>query len=73
MKLYGAVVDVPQPGLRERYGDALEAAIDWRPPEPFHLFALNLVEAGAIGFGDEPRAMRWSEGDGLVVLRHPND
>ena len=73
VKLYGAVVDVPEPGLRERYGDTLEAAIDWRPPEPFHLFALNVVEAGAIGFGDAPRAMRWSEGDGLVVLRHPND
>jgi hypothetical protein len=72
VKLYGTVVDVPDPVPRERYADTLEAAIDWRPPEPFHLFALDVAEAGAIGFGDTPRAMRWNEADGLVILRHPN-
>ncbi len=73
MKLYGAVVDVPDPAVRERYGDVLQAKIDWRPSEPYHLFALDIREAGYVRFGDARRALRWAEADGLVALRHPDD
>ena len=73
VKLYGRTVDVTDPATRERYGDTLQAAIDWRPSEPYHLFALDVAEAGVIGFGDQRRAMRWTEPNGTVALRHPDD
>ena len=73
VKLYGRVVDVADPGLRERYADTLQARIDWRPTEPYHLFALDVSEAGYVSFGDRHQALRWSPADGLVALRHPDD
>jgi hypothetical protein len=73
VKLYGVAVDVLDPGLRERYADTLHERIDWRPPEPFHLFALDVREASFVRFGAEPAAMRWTEAGGLVRLRHPDD
>lgn len=72
VKLYGSVVDVTDLGLRTRYGDTLQAAIDWRPSEPYHLFALDIREAGYMSFGDAHRAMRWTERGGLDQLRHPD-
>jgi hypothetical protein len=73
VKLYGTAIDVPDPATRSRYGDTLDATIDWRPSEPFHLFALDVREAAAMSFGAQHRAMRWSDSDGLVILRHPDD
>jgi hypothetical protein len=72
VKLYGSVVDVTEPESRRRYGDVLLAAIDWRPSEPFHLFALDVREAGMIVFGTERRAMRWDEAHGVAKLHHPD-
>lgn len=72
-KLYGRAVDVPDPALRERYADALEAKIQWRPPEPYHLFAVDVGSAGYISFGEGRRAMRWTPDGGLEHLRHPDD
>ena len=72
VKLYGTVIDVSDPVVREKYGDMLEARIDWRPTEPFHLFTLDIREAGFISFGESRRTWRWREGEGLVPLRHPD-
>jgi pyridoxamine 5'-phosphate oxidase-like protein len=73
VKLYGRAVDVRDLQVRERYADVLEERINWRPPEPFHLFSLDIESAGYIAFGKEPVAMRWTRVAGFARLRHPND
>jgi hypothetical protein len=72
LKLYGTVVDVPEPERRMAYADTLDAAISWRPPEPYHLFAADIESAGFISFGKSPRLLRWSPERGIEVLRHPD-
>ncbi len=72
LKLYGFVVDVPDPDRRKAYGDAQFAAIDWRPSEPYHLFSVDIARAGFISFGESRKLMRWSQEKGIEVLRHPD-
>ena len=71
-KLYGRAVDVPDPGVRERYADTLEAKIDWRPQEPYHLFSVDIGSAGFISFGQDRAALRWTPETGPVRIRHPD-
>jgi hypothetical protein len=72
LKLYGSVVDVPEPDRRRQYGDTVHAAIKWRPSEPYHLFALDVERAGFISFGERRRLLRWSRESGLEALPHPD-
>ena len=72
LKLYGRVRDVTDLGLRERYADTLEAAIGWRPSDPYHLFAVDVESAGYISFGEERRLLRWTPAAGVEVLKHPD-
>ena len=72
LKLYGTVVDVPQHDRRMAYSDTLHSAIGWRPPEPYHLFAVDIQSAGFISFGKQPRLVRWSPKTGIEVMRHPD-
>jgi hypothetical protein len=72
VKLYGVALDVLEPVRRVRYCDLLEWSTNWRPVEPFHLFALDVQEAGYITFGEERRAMRWDEQKGLKQIRQPD-
>jgi len=71
-KLYGRAVEVTDPLLRSRYGDAIFAAIGWRPDEPYPLYALDIHSAGFISFGDDARLLRWTPATGVEVLRHPD-
>ena len=72
-KLYGRAVDVPEPERRERYADALEARIDWRPSEPYHLFAIDIESAGFVIFGDERYSLAWSPRNGVRRSTMPTD
>lgn len=72
VKLYGRAVDVTDPELRNAYGDRLQEAIDWRPSEPFHLFALDIERASFISFGAGAEALRWTPWEGMVTLKHPD-
>lgn len=72
-KLYGRVRDVPDPDLRAAYGDTLFEQIDWRPEEPYHLFAVDVEQAGFIQFAPERRAMRWTPATGEERITHPDD
>jgi hypothetical protein len=72
-KLYGRVRDVDDPGMRGAYGDTLFERIDWRPEEPYHLFAVGIERAGFIQFAPERRAMRWAPGTGEERIKHPDD
>jgi hypothetical protein len=71
-KLYGRAVDVPDPVVRERYAETLQEAIDWRPTEPFHLFAMDIHSIGFIKFGKGQRALRWNPARGVEELTHPD-
>ena len=72
LKLYGTVADVQDPKRRQGYSDATWERIQWRPTEPYHLFAVNIDSAGFISFGTDRRLMRWSTEGGLEVLKHPD-
>ena len=72
VKLYGRAVDVAEPALRTAYADVLEERIQWRPPEPFHLFAVDIEAAGVMRFGPAPLALRWTPEAGESRLRHPD-
>jgi hypothetical protein len=72
VKLYGYGVPVEEPGRKKALGDAQEAIINWRPSEPFHVFALDVRRAVFISFGTERRMLRWTPQAGTEVLRHPD-
>ena len=46
VKVYGRARDVRDPLARERYGEALDAAVGWRPIGEYHLFAVDVTEIG---------------------------
>jgi hypothetical protein len=73
VKLFGRAMDVSDPDLRTAYADVLEERIDWRPPEPFHLFAVEIESAAFIRFGPERQALRWTAAAGERRLRHPDE
>ncbi|HET9411118.1 MAG TPA: hypothetical protein VFO75_04450 [Candidatus Dormibacteraeota bacterium] len=72
LKLYGYGVPVEEASRKQALGDAQEAIINWRPTEPFHVFALDVRKAAFISFGDQRRMERWTPERGLEVLRHPD-
>jgi hypothetical protein len=71
LKLYGYGVAVDDPGRKQALGDAQEVAINWRPSEPFHVFALDVRRAVYIQFGSDRRMVRWTSDRGVEELRHP--
>jgi hypothetical protein len=73
LKLYGRAVEVTDPKRKRALEDAQEAAIDWRPTEPYHAFGVDIESVGFISFGKDRRMMRWSAGSGLKILRHPDE
>lgn len=72
-KLYGRAHQVTDRLLRERYRETVFAAINWRPEEPFPLWAVEIESAGYISFGEHRRLLRWSPAAGTETLRHPDD
>ena len=45
-KVYGRSVDIRDPEMRERFADAVNERIGWRPEEPeFHLFSVDVDSA----------------------------
>ncbi len=59
-KVYGRAVDVRHPDERTRFADGLQAKIDWRPEDPYHLFDTDI---GSVAF------VRYSEEGGQEVER----
>jgi hypothetical protein len=64
LKLYGRAV-LAEGAAKRAYEDALEARLDWRPPEPYHAWMLDIVEAGQVTFANGGREVTsWKEGRG---------
>jgi Pyridoxamine 5'-phosphate oxidase len=72
LKLYGRAAEVHDRARKGALEDAQEAAINWRPTEPYHAFVVEIERAGFISFGKDRRMMRWSVTSGFEVLRHPD-
>jgi hypothetical protein len=70
-KLYGRAVEVADPALREQYAVTIEAAISWRPTEPYPLLSVDIDSATYISFGAKRRLLRWSPDAGVEELQHP--
>lgn len=73
VKLYGRAREVSDEGQRDRFADAQEALIGWRPPADTPMFAVDIERASYISFGKTQRALRWTADHGEVQLRHPDD
>jgi len=59
-KLRGRVTDMQDAELRLRYADALQKKIDFRPEEPYHLFAVDIDSATLISYDSEKQHIqRW--------------
>jgi hypothetical protein len=65
VKLYGRALEEPDPSVRRAFEDAIQARIAWRPPEPYHLFSVDVESAAYIVFGEGGHAMAWDPERGL--------
>jgi pyridoxamine 5'-phosphate oxidase-like protein len=73
IKLYGLAVDEQDPEVRQAFRDEIRRRIDWAPDEPdYHLFSLDVRQAGFISFGERQRALGWDEQGGARDVRHPD-
>jgi hypothetical protein len=73
IKLYGRAVDERDPDVRAAYRDEIRRRIDWAPDEPeYHLFSLDVEQAGFIAFGDNARVMAWDVERGYREPKHPD-
>ncbi|MBP2472837.1 hypothetical protein JOF53_001709 [Crossiella equi] len=63
LKLYGHGVEITDRAAKAHYEDFVHARLDWRPPEPYHCFALDITSAGFVKFEDDGRRwLSWREG-----------
>ena len=72
-KVYGQAIEIFDQPQRDALADTQEAAIDWRPTDPFHVFSVDIQSASYVSFGDDQRVLRWTPDRGLERLRHPDD
>lgn len=70
-KLYGRVRDIPDPLLRGAYGAEWWARSQWRPSEPYHLFALDIESAGYVRYdeGEQQYVETWPQGGARFIDR----
>lgn len=71
-KLYGRAIEIFDQPQRDALADAQEAVIDWRPTDPFHVFAVNIESAAYISFGEGKRLLRWTPAGGEERPKHPD-
>ena len=65
IKLYGRALPVEDAPRREAHRRTIQARIDWAPPEPYHVFALDIEEVGWVTFAEPRFGMAWSAERGL--------
>ena len=64
-KLYARAVDVQDEDLLQVFEAAVKARIDWIPPRPYHLFAVDVQSAGFVVFGSERYTLTWDPERGV--------
>ena len=72
-RIYGRAVPVTDPDRRRQYGETIFAAIQWRPLDPYPLYAIDIEKASYIDFADDHKLLRWTPEAGVEPLVHPDD
>ncbi|HZV48881.1 MAG TPA: hypothetical protein VFD49_03860 [Candidatus Dormibacteraeota bacterium] len=62
LKIYGRALEVTDVAERSQYGDALGQLIQWRPAGDFHLFRIDVSQAGFVRGGENAHMFRWRVG-----------
>lgn len=71
-KLYGRALAVEDADLRGAFREAIRARIGWAPDEPgYHLFSIDVSDAGFVEFTGSRRALAWDPERGLRRLPPP--
>ena len=61
-KVYGRAVAVEDGPRRKSYRAAVKARIDWEPPDPYHVFAVEIESAGFVTFAEPRFGLAWEAG-----------
>ena len=69
VKIYGRAIEVTQPDRRRRYERVIHARLNWTPPEPYHLFAVDVHSVGMVRFVDGARQVTSWRVDGELRTR----
>jgi hypothetical protein len=64
IKLRGRALDVSDLTKRERYGEELFKKINWRPSEPYHLFAIDIESVAFVKSTAEGQEFKMWRADG---------
>jgi hypothetical protein len=62
IKLYGRAIAVEDEYRRDAYRATVTARIDWDPPGPYHLFAVDIESAGFVTFAEPRFGLAWKAG-----------
>jgi hypothetical protein len=64
-KLYGRALPVEDALRVDAHRAAIKARIDWEPPEPYHVFAVDIDSAGFVTFAEPRFDLAWDAGGEL--------
>ncbi|HET7137905.1 MAG TPA: pyridoxamine 5'-phosphate oxidase family protein [Gaiellaceae bacterium] len=64
-KLYGRALPVEDALRVDAHRAAIKARIDWEPPEPYHVFAVDIDSAGFVTFAEPRFGLAWEAGGEL--------
>jgi hypothetical protein len=64
-KLYARSQSVTKTPLDSAHRRAIKARSNWETPAEFHVFALNIISAGFVVFGDDAHGLPWDPTAGL--------
>ncbi|HEU5363618.1 MAG TPA: pyridoxamine 5'-phosphate oxidase family protein [Gaiellaceae bacterium] len=64
-KLYGRALPVEDTPRLDAHRAAIKARIDWAPPEPYHVFAVDIDSAGFVTFAEPRFGLAWEAGGDL--------
>ncbi len=62
IKLYGNATPVEDEARLEAHRRTIRARIDWEPPEPYHVFAVDIRSAGFVTFAEPRFGLAWRAG-----------
>ena len=65
IKLYGRALSVEDDARRAAHRAAIQARIDWSPPDPYHVFAVDIESAGFVTFAEPRFGLAWEAGSEL--------
>jgi hypothetical protein len=65
IKLYGRALPVDGGPRRDAYSRTVKARLDWDPPDPYHVFAVDIESAGWVTFAEPRFGLSWDPERGL--------